>query len=86
MDIIFSQHAEEKFELLEKRGFPIPREKVLECIENPDRIEAGYKGRQVAQMVFDVTHVVRVVYVEEKGTRRIITFYPGRRDRYEDEL
>ncbi len=83
MKIVFSHHAEGKFELLKKRGFPIEREKVLDCVKNPDKIGPGYKGRKVAQKNLDASHVVRVVFAEESGVRRIITFYPGRRDRYE---
>lgn len=86
MKIVFGSHAEEKFRLLEERGFPIAREKVIDCVRNPDRIEAGYKGRWIAQKDIDQEHVVRVVYVDEKEIRKIITFYPGRKDRYETEL
>lgn len=82
--IIFGPHAEDKFELLARRGFPISKNKVLDCVQNPDKIEEGYKGRKVAQKTIDETHVVRVVYMEMADIKRIITFYPGRRERYED--
>ena len=86
MRIVFSPHAEDKFKLLAERRFPVSRDKVLECVKKPDTIEKGYKGRRIAQRVLDETHVLRVVFFEEKGTRKIITFYPGRRERYENKL
>lgn len=84
MEIILGPHAEDKFKLLAKRGFPISKDKVLDCVQNPDRIEEGYKGRKIAQKVLDERHVVRVIYIEFTNIKRIITFYPGRRERYED--
>jgi|GEM_PF-538778 hypothetical protein len=39
------------------------------------------------ESALDATHVLRVVYREEKEQRRVvITFYPGRRERYENKL
>ena len=86
MDVVFSDHAEGKFQLLEERDFPVSREQVLDCIHRPDKIEEGYKGRKIAQKAVDGSHVLRVVYSETAGGKRIITFYPGRRDRYEDPV
>jgi len=84
MAVIFGPHAEGKFELLRRRGFSVSKEQVLDCLENPDRIKEGYKGRRVAQKVMDPEHVLRVVFVEMEGMKRVITFYPGRRERYEN--
>lgn len=84
MKIIFGPHAEEKFRLFAERGFPVSKDQVLDCVKNPDRIDEGYRGRKVAQKGFDEDHVLRVVYLEVAETRRVITFYPGRRERYED--
>ena len=54
--------------------------------ENPDIIEPGYKGRLIAQKEFDKKHVLRVVFEEKDEIRRIITFYPGNKKRYESKL
>lgn len=87
MKIVFSPHAEEKFLLFEERGFPILKEQVLDCMKNPDKIEAGYRGRLVAQKGLDVSHVLRVVFAEGKaGIKRVITFYPGKKERYENKI
>ncbi len=70
--------------MLAERGFPVSKKQVLDCLNEPDKIGDGYKGRRVAQRRIDEDHVLRVVYVEEYDKRRVITFYPGARNRYED--
>lgn len=60
---------------------------MLERVQNPDRIEAGYGGRLVAQKELDVSHVLRVVYAEgEAGIKKVVTFYPGKKERYENKI
>ncbi len=81
---VFSTHAEDKFLILKRHGFVVSKRKVLETLKNPDKVEPGYKGRKVAQKIIDETHVLRVVFEEMSDKMRVITFYPGRRDRYED--
>ncbi len=84
MDVVFSTHAEEKIELLNTNGFSITKNQVVECLDKPDRMDAGYKGRIIAQRVIDDRHVLRVVFEDKDNVRRVITLYPGRRERYED--
>ena len=83
-EIVFSGHAENKFQILREHGFEVSRDVVLSAVRKPDKIDRGHKGRQVAQMNLTETHVIRVVYEERQARIRAITFYPGRRDRYED--
>lgn len=84
--IVFSQHAELKFAILDSHGFHLEKAIVETTLINPDRIEAGHKGRKIAQRIFDGTHVLRVIFEELPNELRVITFYPGRRDRYETEV
>jgi hypothetical protein len=51
--------------------------------EEPAKVEGGYKGRKVAQRAITERHVLRVIYEEEQEEIRVVTFYPGRRSRYE---
>ena len=83
MLIEHSPHLLIKIEILKSHGINVSKELVEDAIRNPDRIDAGYKNRLIAQKGFDETHVLRVVYesVEEKFV--VITVYPGRRSRYE---
>ena len=82
--IVFSDHAEDKFKILERHGFNITKETILAAVKTPDKIEKGYKNRKIAQRVISNRHIIRVVFEELNEVLRIITFYPGRRERYED--
>jgi hypothetical protein len=44
------------------------------------------KGRMIAQKRITERHVLRVVYRQEGENQVVITFYPGRRERYESKL
>jgi hypothetical protein len=44
-EIIFSGHAETKFEILKQHGFEVSRDVVLSAVRTPDKVEKGHKGR-----------------------------------------
>ena len=81
--IYFTKHAKEKFEILQKHKFSISKEQVTEAIKNPEKIDYSRSPLLIAQRKFDKTHVLRVVYKQEEGLIKIITFYPGRSKQYE---
>ena len=84
MKIIFTQHAELKFRILEEHGFKITRGQIEDALYMPENIAEGGKGRLIAQRAISESHLIRVVYQEEEDIIRVITFYPARRGRYED--
>ena len=84
--IVYGDHAEAKFELLRKHGFAVSRKQVNDTVRKPKKVEEGYKGRKVAQREITETHVLRVVYEEQSEEIHIVTFYPGRKDRYAGKL
>ena len=86
MEIKFTNHAKDKFLILKKHNFPIDEETVLKTVKEPDRIEAGRKGRLIAQKVMGEEHLLRVVYEIKENKIVIVTFYPARRSRYEDKI
>ena len=51
-------------------------------MNHPQRIAEGYKGRKIAQKELDLDHVLRVIYEEHANEIVIVTFYPGRKERY----
>jgi hypothetical protein len=69
-----TQHAKDKFDVLKRHGFEV----------TPRQVEV--EGRFIAQKGVTERHVLRVVYRQEGESRVVITFYPGRRERYEAEL
>lgn len=80
--IIFTKHARDKFSILKKHQFIISEKKVLEALNNPDLIDYSRLPLLIAQSKFDRTHVLRIVYKEEEGNIKVITFYPGRLKNY----
>jgi hypothetical protein len=53
---------------------------------HPDRVVLQSGGRLIAQKRLTEGYVLRVVYRMEGEDAVVITFYPGRRERYEDAV
>lgn len=85
MEIEFSLHSLLKLEILKAHGIEISKEFVENTIRSPDKIVTGYRGRLVAQKVINGDHVLRVVYEKKDGKVFVVTIYPGRRSRYEED-
>jgi hypothetical protein len=80
----FIAHAEEKLKRLV--NLSVTKEKVLEIVRNPNRIVHGRYGRKIAQGLLTSELMLRIVYEEDEEIL-IITVYPCRRGRYnEDEI
>ena len=77
----FTLHAEDKLKRLMKVG--VTKEKVLEIIENPEKVVNGYYGRKIAQGLLSEDLILRIVYEESEGEIMVVTIYPGERRRYE---
>ncbi len=85
MKIIFTNHAKIKFKVFERHGFKITEDNIKETIKNPTSKTHGKKDRLIVQRPFDDTHMIRVICeVEDNEDIKVITFYPARRNRYED--
>lgn len=82
MKIVFSRHAEEKFQVLARHGLHIDRRMVIEAVQNPDHIDHSRAPLVIVQIPLDKTHVFRVVYKQDGNQMIIITFYPGRVKQY----
>lgn len=83
-EIRFSEHSQVKIEILSTHGLNIEPEFIIDVVRSPDRLEPGEEDKQTAQKRLDETRVLRVVYREFKAFILIITLYPGRRSRYEE--
>ncbi|VVB86520.1 Uncharacterised protein [uncultured archaeon] len=84
MRVTFSNHAKNKFKVFERHGFKITETNVLETVENPTDKSRGRKGRLIMQRPFDKSHVLRVICEAEGDDIKVITFYPARKERYEN--
>ena len=72
----FGPHAVKKFNDLGRYNVTVTREQVEEAVSKPDYREASKKGRMIATRGF----------TEHHEAFEIVTFYPGRRSRYEDPV
>jgi len=77
----FTRHAKDKFEVVRRYGYDVDREKVVETVLSPDRLDERGDQR-LAIKVLDENYALRVFYEVRKGYLVVITFYPVRRDRY----
>jgi hypothetical protein len=82
MAVRFTRHAREKFEILARHRFVVTEAQVVETLNSPDRVEVD-RVSLVAQKGFGEEHVLHVVYRVEGDDQVVITFYPGRKQRYE---
>ena len=82
--IDYTRHALEKFDIMDRHGFVIAQDQIEETIANPDKLILQSGGRYLAQKEISKDHVLRVIYRREGIKYIVITFYPGRRNRYED--
>jgi len=81
--IDYTRHARGKFEVLKRHGFKVMPDQVEDTVLNPEKVIPQPGGRFIAQKGITERHVLRVMYRQEGKTRVVITFYPGRRERYE---
>ena len=79
----FTSHAMRKFEVLKRLGFSVSVGRVVEAVQNPKRVDVGWKGRFIASAKLNREHVLRVVYEKVGDRKLVVTFYPARRVRYE---
>lgn len=68
--------------MLKEHGVGITEEFITDALLHPDNVVPGLGGRLIAQKVLDERHILRIVYVKEENQIRVVTVYPGRRERY----
>lgn len=83
MAIRYTQHARYKFDVLARHGFPVTEQQVTEALMRPDEVIPQSESKYIAQKRIGESHVLRVIYRREGEDLVVITFYPGRRERYE---
>lgn len=81
--VIFTKHAENKFEILRRHKFLISKKQVIKTLDCPDLIDKSRPPLLIAQRKIDRNYILRVVYKLEFGNKKVITFYPGRKKQYE---
>lgn len=84
-EIRFSQHSEIKLNILNSSGILIDSEFVRETIQFPERLETKEGNKRIAQKKLNDNLVLRVVYRDFSSFILVITLYPGRKTRYEQD-
>lgn len=83
MNITFTKHANKKIKDLKVLGVKITKKQILAILKNPAQTDIQSDvPNSIAIGNFDTDHVLRVVYRNEDGILRVITFYPARKGRY----
>jgi len=77
--IVYTKHANEKFEILKEQGFIVQKKMVEETVSLPETIDHSQFPLLVAQKSIDEKHILKVVLKKENGIIKIITFYPVRK-------
>jgi hypothetical protein len=82
LQVRFTRHAIDKFDLLDDFGFKLSQDQVVTTIATPDKTER--KGAQTFSMkALDKEFALRVVHEERKGIIVVITFYPVKRKKHD---
>ena len=81
--IEFSQHSLIKIEILASHDITVSTDVIITTLRNPEKVESRGDGKFIAQKRLNGL-VLRVVYQEYTTMIVVITIYPGRRSRYEN--
>ncbi len=84
MKVVFSGHAlKDKFAIFKERGLNFTQKQVRAVIKDPDHVDkVSDFPKVIVSKGFDENHILRVVYKQEGGIIKIITFYPAEKGRY----
>lgn len=86
MKIIYTKHALEKFNTLEKHGWKISKLKVSQTIRKPEWLGKSRIGQYAAMSMLDQNHILRIIYDRIGRDVKVITFHPARKDKYETKI
>jgi len=86
MRIIYTNHAEKKFHLLEELGWKLSKRKVTSTVSRPRWRGRSRLGQYSAMSRLDRGYILRVIYDRIGGSVKIITFHPAREGRYETQI
>lgn len=82
MEIIFTKHAGEKFNILKSQGFEVTKAQIYKTLKRPDSVVRFDAERFVARAALNQSYALRVVFKKENDIIKVITFYPAKKERY----
>jgi len=83
VNIVFTSHAQNKFKILEDRGFKVTKKQVLATLQQPQDLDIkSDSSKIIVSKQVDKKHILRVVYEREGDIITVITFYPAEKGKY----
>ncbi len=83
MRIIYTHHAQNKFQDLDELGVKITKKQIRATVNAPlHQDKHSDFPNIISSGELDRNHVLRIVHRQERDKIVIITFYPARKDRY----
>ncbi len=76
MQLFFTKHALEKFDVLARHQVNVTKAQVEETVTSPDTRDEARAPLIFAEKSLGETHVLRVAYKQENDVNMILTFYP----------
>ena len=73
MKLRFTQHARDKFLILERHNFTVAEETVIEAVRNPEKIERSRNNRFVAERAVDKEHLIADMKIKYDRDADILT-------------
>lgn len=84
--IVYTKHALDKFEILERFGWKITKTKISRTIKNPIWRGLSRFGQETAMSLLNDKHILRVIFDHDGDIIKVVTFHPARRGTYESTL
>lgn len=86
MTIVYTLHAAEKLLEKEPKRLGITKRAIENVVIGADMIDRSNEPVRIAMGKLDGRHSLCVVYRQDEGVTRIITFFPARKGRYEAKV
>lgn len=85
MKILLTEHAKEKLRAIESRAIGIDKKKIVNTVKKPLMIDKSMNPHRSIGKLSEILSLA-VIWKEEDGIIKIITFYPAEKGRYENKV
>lgn len=85
MRIIFTKHVEDKLKEKKHVELEVTKKKLAEVLDNPLAVDLEIEPHQsIGKLNENLS--LSVIWKVENGNKKVITFYPHSKGRYEDKI
>jgi len=68
--------------ILNKHGFRISKNDIVDIMKNPDTIINNYENRKMVQKIINDRYFIRIIFTEKRNSKKMIIIYPVKRSRH----